>query len=510
MAHTLVEQEIARRLREETGPPPSTGGPRLAMVYPSPYRVGMSSLGFQWITTLLRRAGFAAERAFLPDEPAAWRRQRLPVVTYESFTPLSRFPLLAVSLAYELEIAGLLEILDLCGIPLLREDRGPQDPVVLVGGPITMASPMVVAPFADAVLLGEGEEIAAPAVRAFFDAETREGWLDALATLPGAWIPERDGARLPALAKASDALLPARSAWIAPDAELSSMFLLEAERGCHRQCTFCVMRRSTQGGMRLVEPGHVLSLVPEHAHKVGLVGAAVSDHPHLVGLLETLVGQGRQVAVSSLRADRIRQKPRISELLRQSGARTLTVASDGASERLRRTLIKGARERDLLACAVRAGELGFDVFKVYMMLGLPGETDEDVDELVRFTLELVAAARPARVALGVSAFVAKRNTPLDGAPWAGVKVVDARVKRLLKGLKGRAEVRPVSTRWAWVEYELSQGGPEVGHAALQAWRDGGRFADWRRALEALGTDHRRPWARTDQPMASTSFVAMSP
>lgn len=496
MAHTLVEQEITRRVASESGPDFSAGGPRVAMVYPSPYRVGMSSLGFQWIATLLREAGFAVERAFLPDEPAAWRRQRLPVLTYETLTPLSRFPILAVSFAYELEVAGLIEMLDMCGIPPLREDRGPQDPMILVGGPITMASPMVLAPFADAVILGEGEETAVPAVSALFDAETREGWLDALAALPGAWIPERHGNRLPAMARASDALLPARSAWIAPDAELSSMFLLEAERGCHRQCTFCVMRRSTQGGMRLVQPDRVLSLVPDEARKVGLVGAAVSDHPNLVELLDTLVAEGRQVAVSSLRADRIRQKPRISELLRQSGARTLTVASDGASERLRRTLIKGARERDLLACAQRAGELGFDVYKVYMMLGLPGETDEDMEELIRFTLELAHAARPARVALGVSAFVAKRNTPLDGSPFAGIKTVDRRVKQLLRGLKGRAEVRPVSTRWAWVEYELSQGGPEVAYAALQAWRDGGRFADWRRALEAIGTAHRRPWAAT--------------
>lgn len=484
MGHTLVDQEITRRVAGETGPVFAAGGPRVAMVYPSPYRVGMSSLGYQWITTLLRQAGFSAERAFLPDEPAAWRRQRLPVLTYETLTPVSRFPILAVSLAYELEVAGLLEILDLCGIPLLREERDPQDPVILVGGPITMASPMAVAPFADVVILGEGEETAVPAVQAFFDSENRDGWLDALAALPGAWIPERHGAQLPAMARASDALLPARSAWIAPDAELSSMFLLEAERGCHRQCTFCVMRRSTQGGMRLVDPERVLSLVPDHARKVGLVGAAVSDHPHLVELLETLVGQGRQVAVSSLRADRIRQKPRISALLRESGARTLTVASDGASERLRRTLVKGARERDLMACAVRAGELGFDVFKVYMMLGLPGETEEDVEELIRFTLDLAHAARPARVALGVSAFVAKRNTPLDRAPFAGIKTVDRRVKQLLRGLKGRAEVRPVSTRWAWVEYELSQGGPEIGHAVLQAWRDGGRFADWRRALSS--------------------------
>lgn len=493
MGHAVADQEITRHLAGEVGPAFTPSRARMAMVYPSPYRAGMSSLGYQWIVSILRGAGIGAERAFLPDDPPAWRKARAPVVTYETRTPLGRFPILGVSLAYELEIAQLIELLDLSGIPPLREDRGPHHPVIVLGGPITMASPLAAAPFVDAILLGEAEETVVPAVRAWFDADTREGWLDAFATLPGAWVPERGGP-LPPLAKASDTLLPARSSWLAQDAELSSMFLLEGERGCHRQCTFCVMRRSTNGGMRLVGAEHILSLIPAHAHKVGLVGAAISDHPELVELLDVLVRSGRQVSVSSLRADRIRGKPRISELLRQSGARTLTVASDGASERLRRTLIKGARERDLLACAARAGTLGFDVFKVYMMLGLPGETNDDIDELVRFTLELAQACKPARLALGVAPFVAKKNTPLDGEPYAGIKVVDARVKQLVRGLRGRAEVRPVSSRWAWVEYVLSQGGPEVGHAVHAAWRAGGTFADHKRAFEALDASSQRPWA----------------
>ena len=489
-----LHQAIRRRVEAEIGPTFRPGPRRVAMLYPSPYRAGMSSLGFQWITQLLRDEGIAAERAFLPDDPSAWRNARESPVTYETGSLLSSFPLLAVSLAYELEITGLIEVLDLAGIPPLREDRGPHDPLILLGGPITMANPLSAAPFVDAMLLGEAESTAPAAARALFDCDTRDHWLDAIEALPGGLVPERR-LTLPVPARASDARLPARSSWIAPDAELSSMFLVEGERGCHRQCTFCVMRRGgTLGGMRLVTPEAILDLVPEHARKVGLVGAAISDHPQLVPLLQTLVDSGRQVSVSSLRADRLRARPQISALLRQSGARTLTTASDGASERIRKTIVKKTSESHLLACAEQAGAHRFDVFKVYMMLGLPGEVDEDVEELIRFTQALAAAAKPARVALGVAPFVAKLNTPLDGQPFAGIKVVDRRVKRLLRGLKGRAEVRPVSARWAWVEYELSQGGPEAGRAALQAWRDGGRFAHWKRALEALDPTTRRPWA----------------
>ncbi|MFT4621422.1 MAG: radical SAM superfamily enzyme YgiQ (UPF0313 family) [Myxococcota bacterium] len=493
MSRALL-QRIRDRVERETGPEFVQTGRRVAMAYPSPYRAGMSSLGYQWITTLVRAEGIGAERVFLPDEPAAYRAARMSPVSYETGTPLGRFPIIAVSLAYELEIAGLIELLDMAGIPPRREDRGPEHPVVLLGGPISMASPLAAAPFVDAMLLGEAEETAPAALRDFFDSDSRDRWLDHLALYPGAYIPERHGTLLPSLAKASDRLLPARSAWLAPDAELSNMFLLEGERGCHRTCTFCVMRRSTNGGMRLVEPDRVLSVIPDHAHKVGLVGAAISDHPQLVPLLETLVENGRQVSLSSLRADRVARKPRIAQLLRKSGARTLTVASDGASARLRAQLQKKTSEDYLSQCAQQAGSLGYSVFKVYMMIGVPGETEADIDELVEFTRDLSRAAGRSRVALGVAPFVAKRNTPLDGVPFAGIKVVERRMKHLQRGLRGAAEVRPVSARWAWVEYELSQGGPESGEAAFAAWKAGGSFADWKRALQAVDPATRRPWA----------------
>ena len=493
---SALQHAIRARASREIGPVFRQGARRVAMVYPSPYRAGMSSLGYQWITTLLHRQGLAAERIFLPDEPKAWRAAKLAPISYETGTPMSRFPVLAVSLAYELELAGLLELLSLSGIPLLREDRTAHDPLIILGGPITMASPMIVAPFVDVVLLGEAEQSAPAAASAVFDSDSRETWLDTVSALPGAWIPERDGHLLPMPAKATDDMLPARSAWISPDAELSSMFLLEGERGCHRQCTFCVMRRGgTLGGMRLVTPERILELVPDHATRVGLVGAAISDHPELVSILEVLVSSGRRVSLSSLRADRLVIRPQITKLLRTSGAKTLTVASDGASARLRKQIVKKTTEHHLVETAKQAGKHRFEVFKVYMIIGLPDETDEDIDELVRFTLELAQACKPARLALGVAPFVAKKNTPLDGSPWAGISTVDRRMKRLTKGLRGKAEVRPVSARWAWVEYELSQGGPEAGLAVMQAWKEGGRFADWKRALKAVAPETRRPWAQ---------------
>jgi radical SAM superfamily enzyme YgiQ (UPF0313 family) len=159
------------------------------------------------------------------------------------------------------------------------------------------------------------------------------------------------------------------------------------------------------------------------------------------------------------------------------------VASDGPSQRLRDLVDRKHSETQLIAAATMAKAAGLRRLKVYTVVGLPTETDADLDELVRFTTEL---SRVLPVALGVAPFAAKRNTPLDGAPFAGIELVEARLERLRKGLRGKAEVRPTSARWAWVEYMLAQCGPEAGLAAYDAWQRGGSFSAWRKAFEAHG------------------------
>jgi len=449
----------------------------------------MSSVGFQWILKMLREAGHQVERAFLPDDVDAWRKSRVPLHTYETERPVAHFPVIGVSLAYELELEGLIHALELAGIPPLRKDRTHRHPRIIMGGPLTFSNPLPAAPFVDAMIVGEAEDVV---VEAFAAASHTEGdeWLDTIAALAGGYVPDLHGEALPAVAKASDDLLPAYAPILAPDAELSDMFLIEGERGCHRMCSFCVMRRTTNGGMRLVTPERILSFVPDEAKRVGLVGAAISDHPQLVGLLERIVGSGRGVGISSLRADRVARKPDIARLLREGGYKTLTVASDAASERLRKEISKGTKENHLIECAKLAAEHKYKVMKVYMMVGVPGETEEDIEELIQFSREIGAIVP---VSLGVAPFVPKRNTPMDINQYAGIKTVERRLKQLTRGLKGAAEVRPTSARWAWVEAELAQGGWSAGEAVHQAVTAGGKFADYRRAFEAVDRSTRAPW-----------------
>ncbi|MGB0637813.1 MAG: B12-binding domain-containing radical SAM protein [Myxococcota bacterium] len=488
-SHVDQSKLIRDRLKSERGNVFVQGGPSVALLYPSPYRAGMSSVGYQWILKMLREDGYQAERAFLPDDVDGWRNSRVPLHTYETARPVAHFPVVGVSLAYELELAGFIQALELSGIPPLRRDRGPHHPRIIMGGPLTFSNPLPASPFVDAMILGEAEDSVLPA----FDAAMNtagDAWLDEVARLPGAYVPELHGEVLPEVAKASDDRLPAFAPILAPDAELSDMFLIEGERGCHRTCTFCVMRRSTNGGMRLVTPDRIMSFVPEEAPRVGLVGAAISDHPHLVDLLARIVESGRGVGISSLRADRVARKPDIARLLREGGYKTLTVASDAASERLRKAISKGTKENHLHDCARLAAEHKYKVMKVYMMVGVPDETDEDIDELVAFTRDL-AGYIP--VSLGVAPFVPKRNTPLDGDGFAGIQTVERRLKRLKRGLKGVAEVRPTSARWAWVEAELAQGGWSAGEAVYTAVQQAGRFADYRRAFEQVDPKSRSPW-----------------
>ena len=288
---------------------------------------------------------------------------------------------------------------------------------------------------------------------------------------------EHHGDVLPPVAKVADELLPAWAPIRTPHAVLSDMFLLETERGCSRRCTYCVMRRSTNGGMRLVPMERILELVPEGARRVGLVGAAVSDHPKIVQIVSTLADQWREVGLSSLRPDRI--TPEFAHALKRAGTKTLTTAMDGPSERMRELLERKAKVKHLVRCAEIAREKKMERLKLYLMIGLPGESDADIDECAAFTTEL---SRIIPVSLGIAPFCAKRNTPLDGQPFAGVDVVTDRLDRLRRGLKGRADVRSTSAKWAWVEYILAQGGEAEGLRVIDAVHAGGGFAAYKRAF----------------------------
>ncbi len=472
--------EARRLLERERGTVRKDAPRRIALVYPSPYSAAMSSLGYQTLYRLLNQhPEIAADRATLPDpDPGAG-----PLITLEREEPVASYPVIGFSVAYELELAGVVRCLELAGLPVRAADRTDDHPLVIAGGPLTFSNPRPLAPLCDVIVMGEAEETLFELleVAAAHD-HRRADVAAALAGRPGFYVPTVDGDRLPEVVTAPDSMLPASSQILTPAAELSDMYLVEAVRGCSRSCAYCVMRRSTGRGMRLVDVTRILDGIPAQAPRVGLVGASVTDHPRLVELVEAVVGSGRQIGISSLRADRLTDP--LVELLARGGYRTLTVAADGASARLRGLVDRRIETEHLLRSAELTRDHGLHTLKLYVMVGLPGEEDSDIDELVGLVTEM-ARIHP-RIALGVAPFVAKRNTPLDGAEFAGVSTVKARLDRLRRGLGKAATVRPTSARWAWIEYVLAQAGAAGGLAVIDAVRAGARFADYRKAFQAHG------------------------
>ena len=480
--------KIRERLAAETGRIAKEAPFTVALAYPSPYRTAMSSLGYQCVYKAIMEApGLGCERAFLDDDAEAGSGER--PLTYESMRPLEELPVIAFSVAYELEIAGVVQLLEAAGIPARRIERDDRHPFILGGGPLTFSNPTPLGGIVDAIIVGEAESLVIDVLRVLESTRGRAVQLDLLAKIPHVFVPTHHEI-LPPVAAVDNAMLPAWAPIRTPNTEFSNMFLIETERGCSRGCRYCVMRRSTNGGMRIVPKETILETIPKDAHRVGLVGAAVSDHPKIVEIVNALADRGCDVGLSSLRPDRLSDE--FVAALARVGYKTLTTAMDGTSERVRDTLERRARPKHLLKCAEMAKKHGMDRLKLYLMVGVPGETDADVDECIAFTTEL---SRIVPVALGIAPFCAKRNTPLDGEPFAGIDVVDARLHRLKRGLRGRVDVRSTSAKWAWVEYVLAQGGEAEGLAVIDAVHAGGGFAAYKRAFAAIGATE----ARTSAP-----------
>jgi radical SAM superfamily enzyme YgiQ (UPF0313 family) len=450
---------------------------RVALGYPAPYAVGASSLGFQTVHRLLNEApGVSCGRFFLERDD----RAGLPL-TVEDRRPVADARAVAFSAACETDLLGIVDRLVAMGLAPLAAERGRADPPVIVGGSLTVLDPRLVAPLSDVVVVGDGEPGLPALVEALGAARDREDLAILLAARPpaeGLWVPA-SGAAPPPPARAADAELPAVASTWSPDAELRELFLVEAARGCARGCAFCVMsgRAAGASGFRPVPAEAILAAVPAQAPGVGLVGAAVTDHPDLVGIVERLVDLGKRVSLSSIRADRLDRD--LASALARGGLRSLTLAADGCSERLRRAVHKGISAAHLIDAARIAADAGVGRLKLYSMVGLPDEEDADVDEFAA----LVRGLDP-RLALSVAvqAFVPKPGTPLAGEPMADPRLLVRRLDRLGLALKGRARLLPTSPRWSWVDWKLAHAGERAARAAIAAHAAGGTLAAWRAAL----------------------------
>jgi radical SAM superfamily enzyme YgiQ (UPF0313 family) len=470
--------EIQRkRLAREQGTVRKDWGGRvpIALCYPNSYAVGMCNLGFQSVYGQFNSAReFVCERVFaepvLIGSRSAGRgdwtgddryriESRLEAIgeplSVESQRPLSDFAVVAFSLSFELDYFNIGDVLRRAGIAPLSVDRADTDPIVIAGGPAVSGNPEPVAPMLDAVIVGEVEPVIDSLRDVFLGGGSRWDQIDKLAQLPGVYVPAKyDIGYAPSgtidRVKTESALpvqrLNARnvndfqtmSSVLSPDIELGDMFLVEMTRGCARGCRFC-LAGYTSLPVRHRQVDHLIEAVQhglQFRKRVGLISAATSDHPQLEQLLEKMMEIGANVSLSSLRIDRI--SPFLVEALVRSGTRTITLAPEAGSQRMRDVINKRLTHEQIVHAAELAGRGGIPNVKLYFIVGLPGETDDDVRELAALSAEILQRTREhnryARVAVNLSPHVPKAQTAFQWEAMELVEVSERRIKLVQKAL----------------------------------------------------------------------------
>jgi radical SAM superfamily enzyme YgiQ (UPF0313 family) len=426
MKATSRVQELAR-LERFTEEPNRFGAYRIALGFPNSYEIGMSNLGFQWVYRLFNRVPDLVCERFFHEEGE-------PAVTFESGTALSEFGLIAWSLSWEMDVVNIVRTLRAAAIPLRREVRDERHPLLLVGGDIARMNPAILSPFVDVFALGDGERLVPVIAELAKRGLDREAFLAEIARMPGFFVPGVQGARAEGT-EASKVVIqqPMSRKDIRPDfevphttiltprTELADKLLIEISRGCTEMCRFC-WAAYAMAPIKQYPAASILSVAKAArplTDRTGLIATAVCDHPQITEILQGLADLKFHIALSSIKIDAIEDP--ILEVLARQGERALAIAPEAGNERLRRHVNKKVSDEMLREKARLVFARGFTRLKLYLQVGLPSETDEDVADIVRMVAELreIAIAegkrfgRVADLVPSVNAFIPKPHTPYE-------------------------------------------------------------------------------------------------
>jgi radical SAM superfamily enzyme YgiQ (UPF0313 family) len=493
---------------------------RVALAFPNTYWVGMSNLGFQTVYRLFNAEDdIVCERFFLPpkQELAELSAAKAPLLTLESQTPVGDFDVIAFSVSFEWDYVNVLTLLRLAGVPVYAAERSPRHPLIVIGGAVTFVNPEPLAAFADVIAAGEGEVLIPGLRRAVAAATDRDDLLRLLATERGFYVPSlykphyaddgtlasytvRPGVAAPlpvrkAALKVTDAVDPPATGIFTPDTEFGSRFLVEVVRGCANLCRFCWAGYNYLP-VRAFPTDRILQLAREartHSSRVGLVSIALCDHPDIERILSNLLEMGYAISPASLRLDDLTES--IVRVLRESGERTITIAPETGSDRLRRVINKTVTNDEILDRADLIFASGIENLKLYYMLGLPTETDDDLVAIRDLTLQIrermMKYGRPkgqiGRIIASVNPLIPKPGTAYQWLPMEDPGIVDRKIKRLrhLTADIDNVFFNIKSERHSYYQALLSLGDRRVAPAIAAAERNG---QNWRAAVDEAGID----------------------
>jgi len=491
------------------------GSFRFALCYPNLYFVGMSNLGFHSVYQMLNtHPDVLCERAFLPDDVDREDLERTghPLTTVESGSELRSFHALAFSVSFENDYLYVLRMLRLAGIPLRAKDRGPHDPIVILGGAAVFLNPEPLAPFADLIAVGEGEALVPRMIEALAGAPDARKGIESLAEKDGFYVPSRHEVRYHEDGTVAAYDGPGRvirqrgwpgkmalpqSVILTPHTEMSMKFMVEISRGCPCMCRFC-----WAGYNYLPVRGFTRKQIVDRArevravtHKIGLVSTAVCDHPEIDGIVDDLAGMGYEVSVASLRLDDL--TPDFVLKLADTGVQGLTLAPECGTDRMRRILNKQFTNDDILDKATWIFENGIQNLKLYYMVGLPWEDHADVEGIVDLTAQIRermlqvgrSRGRIGRIHPSVNPFIPKPGTPYQWLPLEDPKETDRKLQFLRKAFGKMPNVDAIckSARTGATQSVLALGDRRVADALEAAVVQG---VDLKRGMKAAGLDPR--------------------
>ena len=516
-------------------------GQKVAIVYPNTYFVGMSNLGLHIIYEEINlRNDSVCERIFLPEkkELEAYDKTKTPLMSVETQRPMHQFDVVAFDVTFEMDYFHIPLMLRHGRVPIMGKDRTEFDPIVIAGGPCATFNPEPFADFIDAFIIGEGEGIVSRVLDIIRDGKMegldRHAILRQLANISGVYVPslyvpiysddgEFKGYHIvegaPTTIKRHFEMLTSGGETVVATnyTEFGAMYIIEVARGCGRHCRFCMAGYCFR--VPRVRPLEILKEGVDRAEKlgkkVGLMGAAISDYPEVDELVTYIRSKDMRYSCASLRADSLTQA--VVDGLADSGQKTITIAPETGSERLRRVINKGISEEHLQNAATLSAKSGIQHMRLYIMIGLPTETDEDIEAIVglaeRTQAHMAEVGCKGRLTLSINPFIPKPFTPFQWMAMDNQKTVEKKLQYIKKALQKnrRIEVLVESPKEAYIQGVLARGDRRLGAVLAACAADRGSKS-FKAEMKAAGLDMEEmnyrersfdeflPWSHLDMGM----------